>query len=177
MRFIMPLIIFLGLGALLFFGLGNDPKHVPSVLIDKQAPDFQLPVLGQPDKTIGKNDLLGQVYILNVWASWCVACRSEHPVLMEYVKTADIEIYGLNYKDKITDATRWLKQFGDPYAASLSDLDGRTGIDFGVYGAPETFLIDQQGVIRHKHIGPLGFMDLRKEFEPRIKQLREEGSQ
>ncbi len=172
MRFVAPLLIFLALGLLLFFGLGNDPRYVPSPLIDKPAPEFALPDLFEPEKTWTKADFLGEVYLLNVWGSWCVACRTEHPFMERIAQRGDVPLYGLNYRDRPEDALRWLQQFGNPYARILSDADGRAGIDFGVYGAPETFLIDAQGIIRHKHVGPVTMQVYEEEFLPRIRSLK-----
>jgi cytochrome c biogenesis protein CcmG/thiol:disulfide interchange protein DsbE len=120
---------------------------------------------------MGREDLLGQVWMLNVWASWCVACRQEHPLLVEFAKTKMLPVYGLNYKDQRAAGLKWLADFGNPYTASLSDLDGRVGIDFGVYGVPETFIIDRQGVVRFKHTGPLTPEVIRAEVEPLVRKL------
>ncbi len=170
-RYIIPLAIFLGLGVLFWAGLGNDPRHVPSPLIDKPAPQFSLPVLGNREQTLSRDDLLGKPYLLNVWASWCYACRVEHQVVTRFAQAEIVPVYGLNYKDQWDDAQRWLRQFGDPYAASAFDESGRVSIDFGVYGAPETFLIDAQGVIRFKHIGPLSPEVISQDILPLLLQL------
>ena len=154
-RFLWPLAIFILLVGFLAVGLRLNPREVPSPLVGKAAPAFELPVLHQPDKRFVPGDMRGKVWLLNVWASWCVSCREEHPVLMELSKRSVMPILGLNYKDKGEDAQRWLKQFGDPYQLSVVDADGRIGIDYGVYGVPETSLIDGEGVIRYKQIGPL----------------------
>ncbi|OFZ90651.1 MAG: thiol:disulfide interchange protein [Betaproteobacteria bacterium RBG_16_66_20] len=154
-RFLWPLAIFILLVGFLAVGLRLNPREVPSPLVGKAAPAFELPVLHQPDKRFVPGDMRGKVWLLNVWASWCVSCREEHPVLMELSKRSVMPILGLNYKDKGEDAQRWLKQFGDPYQLSVVDADGRIGIDYGVYGVPETYLIDAEGVIRYKQIGPL----------------------
>jgi cytochrome c biogenesis protein CcmG/thiol:disulfide interchange protein DsbE len=127
--------------------------------------------LDDPALKITHADLKGQVWILNVWASWCVACRQEHPLLVDFAKRSPVPLYGLNYKDKRDDGLAWLRRFGDPYKASLFDIDGRVGIDFGVYGVPETFVIDKQGVIRFKQIGPVTPEVLRDQIEPLLKQL------
>ena len=155
MRYLIPLVLFLALVAFLAIGLGRDPREVPSPLINKPAPAFRLVELKNPSRSFSSEEMRGKVWLLNVWASWCVACRDEHPMLLELARRNDIPIYGLNYKDKPTDAISWLNELGDPYVLSVSDLDGRVGIDYGVYGAPETFLIDRDGVIRLKHIGPI----------------------
>ncbi len=153
--FLIPLAAFMALAVMLSVGLKLDPREVPSPLIDKPAPAFRLSRLDDQTQTIGSDDLRGKVWLLNVWASWCVACREEHPVLVEFAKRKLVPIYGLDYKDQRNDALAWLARFGNPYEQSLADEDGRVGIDFGVYGVPETFVIDKAGVIRMKHIGPL----------------------
>jgi len=154
-RFLVPLAVFVLLVGFLAVGLKLDPREVPSPLVGKAAPAFDLPVLSQPDMRFVPGDMRGKVWLLNVWASWCVSCRDEHPVLVALSKKGMLPILGLNYKDKGDDAQRWLKQFGDPYQLSVVDADGRIGIDYGVYGVPETYLIDAEGVIRYKQIGPL----------------------
>ena len=169
--FLIPLFAFFALAAVLAVGLKRDPREVPSPLIDKPAPNFALPRLDDAAKTIRLDDMRGKVWLLNVWASWCVACREEHPVLMEFAKKRVVPIYGLDYKDGRADALAWLARFGNPYDASLVDADGRVGIDFGVYGVPETFVIDGNGVIRLKHIGPLTPEVLRDKIEPLLKKL------
>ena len=142
LRFLIPLGIFLGLVMFLGAGLKLDPREVPSPLINKPAPGFALPLLDQPDKSLRREDMLGKVWLLNVFASWCVACREEHPLLVEFSKTGMVPIYGLNYKDERIAGMKWLSSFGNPYQASLFDHDGRVGINYGVYGVPESFLID-----------------------------------
>jgi len=169
--FLIPLAAFLALATILAVGLKRDPREVPSPLIGKPAPSFALPRLDDPSKTIRLEDLRGKVWILNVWASWCVACRVEHPLLMEFAKKGLAPIYGLDYKDERSDATTWLARFGNPYDASLVDADGRVGIDLGVYGVPETFVIDRDGIIRLKHIGPLTPDVLATKIEPLLKKL------
>ncbi len=168
---LIPLIIFAILLGFLAVGLGLKPREVPSPLINKPAPAFSLPLLDAPQQLLSANDLRGKVWILNVWASWCVACRIEHPLLVDFAKTASVPIYGLNYKDKREDAMRWLANFGNPYTRSLSDTEGLVGIDFGVYGVPETFVIDQQGVIRFKQIGPVTPEVLRDDILPLLRKL------
>lgn len=167
----IPLLIFGVLLGFLAMGLSLNPREIPSPLINKPAPAFSLPALDAPDQKIAAQDLRGKVWILNVWASWCVACRIEHPLLVEFSKVGMVPIYGLNYKDKRDDAIRWLVNFGNPYTRSLSDIDGLVGIDFGVYGVPETFVIDKQGVIRMKHIGPLTPEVLRDDIIPLVRKL------
>jgi cytochrome c biogenesis protein CcmG/thiol:disulfide interchange protein DsbE len=154
-RFIIPLGLFLVLVAFLAIGLSRDPHEVPSPLINKPAPAFQLPQLKDPTKTFSAQEMRGKVWLLNVWASWCVTCRDEHPLLFEYARTGAVPIYGLNYRDKREDALAWLGELGDPYVLSASDTDARVGINYGVYGAPESYLIDRNGVIRFKQIGPI----------------------
>lgn len=171
----LPLAIFLALVGLFGFGIWwnqhHDPREVPSPLIDKPAPAFDLPVLGDPGRRISKAAMLGRPYLLNVFASWCFACRDEHPVLMAEAQKLGIALVGYNYKDDPADAQRWLAQFGDPYEMVIADRDGRTAIDFGVYGAPETFLIDAQGVIRYKRIGALTPQVIAEQIEPRVRAL------
>ena len=171
LRYILPLLAFLVLAGFLARGLNLDPREVPSPLIDKPAPSFALTRLDDPSATMNRDDLLGKVWMLNVWASWCVACREEHPLLVEFSKRRVVPIYGLNYKDQRGDASAWLARFGNPYDASLFDDEGRVGIDFGVYGVPETFVIDQNGVIRMKHIGPLTPEVIATKIEPLLKKL------
>jgi len=153
-------------------GLGLDPRKVPSPLIDKPAPAFSLKRLKEPEVILSNTDFKGKVTLFNVWATWCVACRSEHPVLMQLARSGKVDIYGLNYKDERPKAQQWLAQLGDPYVANAFDADGRVGIDWGVYGAPETFITDQQGIIRHKHIGPLTVDALNNEILPLIAELQ-----
>lgn len=168
---LIPLLIFMVLLGFLGVGLSLKPREIPSPLINKPAPDFSLPTLDAPELKLSTQDLRGKVWILNVWASWCVACRIEHPLLVEFAKTGAAPVYGLNYKDKRDDAIRWLGKFGNPYTRSLSDTEGLVGIDFGVYGVPETFVIDKKGVIRMKHIGPLTPEVLRDDIVPLLRKL------
>ena len=154
-RFLLPLALFVGLVIFLAIGLRRDPHEVPSPLINKPAPAFQLPQLHEQAKTFSPQEMRGKVWLLNVWASWCISCREEHPVLLALARSGEVPLYGLNYKDQRNDAISWLDELGNPYLLSAADLDGRVGIDYGVYGAPETYLIDRDGVIRFKHIGPL----------------------
>ena len=153
LRRLMPLIIFAVLVIFLAVGLTLNPREVPSPLIGKPAPEFELPLLLQ-DGSFSNKDLIGHVTLVNVWASWCFACRQEHEVV-KHLSREGVRIIGLNYKDEASDAKQWLAKLGNPYQAIAADRDGRIAIDWGVYGAPETFLIDQQGIIRHKVIGPL----------------------
>lgn len=170
-KYLAPLALFLILLGFLVVGLNLNPREVPSPLIGKPAPAFDLPRLDDPTQRISKRDLAGKVWILNVWASWCVACREEHPVLVEFARRRMVPIYGLNYKDERGNAMQWLSRLGNPYDMSLSDTDGRVGINFGVYGVPETFIIDKQGVIRFKQIGPVTPEVLRDRIEPLIREL------
>ena len=176
LRYLIPLGLFLVLVVFLAIGLGRDPREVPSPLINKAAPTFRLPQLKDPSKTFSAEDMRGKVWVLNVWASWCVSCRDEHPLLLEYAKSGAVPIYGLNWKDRREDALAWLNELGDPYVVNAADLDGRVAIDYGVYGAPETYLIDQGGVIRHKHVGPVTREVWKDEFMPLVQQLNREGA-
>ena len=171
-RYLIPLVVFLVLLVFLAIGLQLKPREVPSPFIGKPAPSFTLPILGKEQSTFSPEQMKGQVWILNVWASWCAACRIEHPVLVDFARDGALPVYGLNYKDTTPEALRWLAAHGDPYRASLSDPDGRLGMEFGVYGVPETFLIDQQGVIRFKHVGPLTPAVLQDEVMPLVRRLR-----
>jgi cytochrome c biogenesis protein CcmG/thiol:disulfide interchange protein DsbE len=172
LRYLVPLGIFAVLVAFLFRGLSLDPKLVPSPLVGKPMPAFTLTRLDDPGATISDSDLKGRVSVLNIWATWCASCRAEHDVLLELARTGAVAIYGLNYKDNRADAQRWLRQLGNPYVANAFDEDGRVGIDWGVYGAPETFVIDPQGIIRHKHIGPLTSEVLETQLLPLIAELK-----
>jgi cytochrome c biogenesis protein CcmG, thiol:disulfide interchange protein DsbE len=171
LRFLVPLAIFLGLAIFMYVGLSRDPREVPSPLIGKPAPEFALSTVHDAGKTISRQDMLGKAWILNVWASWCVACREEHPLLVDYAKRKTVPIIGLNYKDTRPAGARWLANLGNPYDASLFDDNGRVGLDFGVYGVPETFVIDPEGVVRFKHVGPINPEILRTKIEPLLKQL------
>jgi cytochrome c biogenesis protein CcmG/thiol:disulfide interchange protein DsbE len=171
LRFLIPLGVFLVMAGFLAKGLKLDPREVPSPLINKPAPGFALTRLDDAARTIRREDMLGKVWILNVWASWCVACRQEHPLLVEFARRKIVPVYGLNYKDERPDGLAWLARFGNPYEASLFDRDGRVGIDYGVYGVPETFVIDKQGVIRYKHIGPVTPQVLNDKILPLLQQL------
>ncbi|HZV55378.1 MAG TPA: DsbE family thiol:disulfide interchange protein [Rhodocyclaceae bacterium] len=170
-RFVIPLALFIVLLGFLAVGLNRDPREVPSPLVGKPAPAFEVPQLVAPDKTFAPKEMLGKVWLLNVWASWCVSCRQEHPVLVEYAKKDNITVVGLDYKDQRIDGMRWLKQFGDPYVLSAFDADGRVGIDYGVYGVPETYLIDKAGTIRYKQIGPITPEVMEKKILPMMKEL------
>lgn len=175
---LLPLFGFLLLVALFGFGIWwntrHDPREVPSPLIGKSAPAFVLPRLDDPAQTLSKASMLGKPYLVNVFASWCIACGEEHPVLMAYAHKLGIPLIGYDYKDAPEDAEAWLAQHGDPYDVVLADREGRTAIDFGVYGAPESFLIDAKGTIRYKHIGPFTPEIIEGELKPLIAQLQQE---
>ncbi|MCW5659845.1 MAG: DsbE family thiol:disulfide interchange protein [Burkholderiaceae bacterium] len=175
LRFIIPLAIFLVLVGFLAAGLKLDPRAVPSPLIGKPAPSFTLPRLDDPATQLQRDAMLGKAWVLNVWASWCGPCRDEHPHIVAFARTKRAPLIGLNYKDKRDDAQAWLRQLGDPYDLSLSDLDGRVGINFGVYGVPETFVIDKAGVIRFKHVGPMTAEILQQRVVPLLKELTNDG--
>jgi cytochrome c biogenesis protein CcmG/thiol:disulfide interchange protein DsbE len=170
-RWSIPLAIFVVLVAFLWIGLGRDPREVPSPLIDKPAPSFTLPQI-HGDKPLSTTDLKGKVWLLNVWASWCVSCREEHPLLLQLAQANLVPVYGLDYKDKPDDGRAWLSQNGDPYTASIVDQDGRVGIDYGVYGVPETFVIDRSGIVRYKQIGPLSVEALQSKILPLVRELQ-----
>ena len=194
-KFLVPLLLFFGLAGFLAFGLTLNPREVPSPLIDKPAPDFSLARLDQPEQTFALKEMKGEVWLLNVWASWCVACLEEHPVLVRMAQQKLVPVVGLNYKEvrgdgainargmaleaetsmAIERARTWLKDHGNPYVLSVLDIDGRVGIDFGVYGVPETFLIDREGRIRYKHIGPITPDALQNVLMPKVEELRRAG--
>lgn len=169
---LIPLGIFAVLVVFLAIGLTRDPHEIPSPFIGKPAPAFTAPMLHIPDKSFSAKDMLGQVWLLNTWASWCVACRHEHPILMEFAKTKTVPLVGLDYKDQEADGLKWLARFGNPYDLSVVDKDGRIGINYGVYGVPETFLIDKAGIIRYKHIGPVTEDALKEKILPLIRELQ-----
>ena len=171
--FILPLLLFLGLAAYLGFGLTRDSRLLPSTLIDKPAPDFTLESLLPAGKGLATADLKGKVSLVNVFASWCVPCRAEHPVLMGIQKEHALPIYGINWKDKRPDATAWLEELGDPYARIGYDPDNKAGIEWGVYGAPETYIIDRSGRVRYKHVGPIFIETFNNTILPIIRSLRE----
>lgn len=169
--FALPLIAFAILVVFLAVGLTLDPRDVPSPLIGKPAPDFTLRQLDDPTKHFASADMKGRVWLLNVWASWCVSCREEHPVLVEFAKTGRVPIIGLDYKDQDADGKAWLTSLGNPYTLVAVDSDGRVGIDFGVYGVPETYVIDKLGIIRMKHTGPITPDALARKILPLIESL------
>ncbi len=171
MRAFLPLAVFILLVILLAVGLTMDPKKVPSPLIGKAAPTFKLPQLHRQGASFAPEHFKGRVWVLNVWASWCVSCRAEHKLITRLADMKLVDVVGLDYKDEPADAKRWLQQFGDPYTLSVVDLDGRVGIDWGVYGVPETFVIGKDGLIKYKHIGPINEQSLQDEVLPMIKSL------
>ena len=170
-KFLIPIGLFVLLGFLLGYGLKLDPRKIPSPLVNKPLPAFSLPTLEDPKKLITNADLRGRVVMINVWASWCVACKQEHPLLLELAQRKQIPIIGLNYKDKPADAFKVLETEGNPYDTIIVDASGRTGIDWGVYGVPESFILDKQGVIRYKQIGPITPEVWEKTLWPRIQEL------
>lgn len=173
---VLPVILFLALAALLYSGLFRDPRLVPSPLVGKPAPEFELPAVQGRELGLATSDLRGDVTLVNVFASWCVACRDEHPLLMQLKRHDIVPVHGLNYKDKPDEAERWLEAFGDPYTRTGADVDGRVGIEWGVYGVPETFVIDREGNIAYKHIGPIDERALRDTILPLVQKLRAAGS-
>ncbi len=172
LKYLLPLGLFVGLVVLLAVGLTLNPREVPSPLIGKPAPRFQLPTLENPNRTIGADIFQGKVTLLNVWASWCVACRQEHPFLVELARQGEVAIIGLNYKDTRQAARNWLTNLGNPYEINAFDADGKVAIDWGVYGVPETFVIDPKGIIRYKHIGPITLQDWEQKLAPLIRYLK-----
>lgn len=167
-RAAIPLLVFVLIGFFLWKGIGKDPHLVPSPLVGKPVPAFDAPALADPARRVSAQSLAGTPYVLNVFASWCVSCRVEHPVLMEYARKGEIKLIGFNWKDQPEDANRWLQQFGNPYQDILTDLDGRLGIDFGVYGAPESFVIGADGTVLYKHVGPLSAEDIETLIKPKL---------
>jgi cytochrome c biogenesis protein CcmG/thiol:disulfide interchange protein DsbE len=174
MRFILPLIAFLILVGFLTKGLFLHPHEVPSPLIDKPAPAFSLPRLDQPAKQFSPADMKGKVWLFNVWASWCESCKDEHPVLLDLAGQHQVPIYGLDYKDTPADAKAWLNEAGNPYTLVAQDADGRVGINYGVYGVPETYVIDKQGIIRYKLIGPMTMENLKGIILPMVHKLEQQ---
>lgn len=174
LKFIIPLVLFVVLAVLLALGLNLNPRDIPSPFIGKPAPVFFAPKLTAPMEKLSTSDLKGRVWLFNVWASWCVSCREEHPVLNQLAKQHAVEIIGLNYKDEPDDAKKWLDTLGNPYNVSIMDQDGRIGIDWGVYGVPETFVIDKKGVIRLKYTGPITMEAWQQKLLPLITTLQAE---
>ena len=171
--FTIPILAFLALVVLLAVGLGRDPRLIPSPLIGKPVPEFELPPVKGRSLGLASRDLKGEVSLVNVFASWCVACKEEHPFFMQLARDRVVPVHGLNYKDRPEDAERWLNEMGDPYTRTGADIDGRVGIDWGVYGVPETFVIDREGRIAYKHIGPVNADVLNNKILPLIEELRE----
>ena len=170
----LPFIIFSLIFVLLYRGLSSHPTYVPSPLINKPAPTFQLPDLFQPKKMITNKNLLGQVTLLNVWATWCIACAEEHDTLLALAHEEGVIFYGLNYKDDPAIAKKWLKNYGNPYQRVGEDITGDTAIDWGVYGSPETFILDKKGIIRYKHIGAITAENWKNDLKPIVEKLRAE---
>jgi cytochrome c biogenesis protein CcmG/thiol:disulfide interchange protein DsbE len=170
-RFLIPLVVFVLMAGFLAVGLKLDPREVPSPLIDKPAPAFNLPLLHDPAAKLATEQMKGKIWVLNVFASWCTPCLAEHPLVMQLAKQPNVKVIGLNYKDRPEDAKAWLRKHGDPYESIVVDADGRVGIDYGVYGVPETFVIDDQGVIRHKQIGPITPQALKEDILPLLAKL------
>ncbi len=175
-RALIPLGLFIGLAALLFYGLRLDPSEIPSPLIDKPAPSFELQTLHDPNRLVTQDIFMGRVSLVNVWASWCPSCRQEHAELMRIAREIDVQVVGLNWKDSRPEARQMLRQYGDPYAINLYDPDNRSGIHWGVYGAPETFVVDGTGIIRHKRIGPIDRTVWETEIRPVVEQYRPDQS-
>jgi len=172
--FILPPLGFLALAALFWVGLGHDPSVIPSVLIDQPVPEFDLPPLKDDKPGLASADLTGEVSLVNVFASWCIPCRVEHPIITRLAERDDVAVFGLNYKDKPEDAKAWLAELGDPYDRIGADRDGRVGIDWGVYGVPETFVVDRQGVIRDKIIGAITRKSVDERLLPLVRKLQAE---
>lgn len=173
-RFLLPLVLFLVVVGFLFKGLYLDPREVPSPLVGKSAPLFSLPRLDNPELVFSPKDMLDKVWLFNVWASWCGACRDEHPILVELSKSGIVPVIGMDYKDTRVDAQQWLAQGGNPYLITAVDADGRVGINYGVYGVPETYVIDKKGIIVYKQIGPVTYEALREKILPLVKRLQAE---
>jgi cytochrome c biogenesis protein CcmG, thiol:disulfide interchange protein DsbE len=171
LKLFLPLFLFALLALVLFRGLFLDPSEMPSALIDRPLPAFDLPALGA-EKQLSRDDVTGEVALLNVWATWCVSCRVEHPYLQQLADTG-VPIYGLNYKDSDSAALRWLDQLGDPYRLNIADRDGTLGLDLGVYGAPETYLLDADGVVRYRHVGVVNEEVWQTILEPMYLQLKQ----
>ena len=172
LKYGIPLVLCLLLGAFLYVGLQRDPRYVPSPLIGKPAPEFTLPSLQDASYPVSSKELLGQPWVLNVWGTWCAGCRQEHDTLLAIARQKTVPLVGLNWKDDNQAAQRWLQQLGNPYAVVAEDREGRTAIDWGVYGAPETFLIGPDGIVLYKHIAPMTMEVWNTEFLPRIEAAR-----
>ena len=174
LKFIIPLLLFIVIAVFLALGLNLKPSEIPSPFINKPAPEFSAAKLDTPEQRLTPADLKGKVWLFNVWASWCVSCRAEHPILNQLAQQQAVVIVGLNYKDDPNEAQKWLDTLGNPYNVSIMDQDGRIGIDYGVYGVPESFIIDKKGLIRYKHTGPVSAEDVQKVFLPLIVKLQAE---
>jgi cytochrome c biogenesis protein CcmG/thiol:disulfide interchange protein DsbE len=172
-RYIAPIVAFAIMIPVFVIGLSLNPNELPSPYLNNPAPQFELPQLGNPQKTVGSTNYAGEVALVNVWATWCVGCRQEHDFLLQLARENTIPIYGLNWRDRQDEALSWLSQLGDPYVATAFDGDGRVGIDWGVYGAPETFLIGADGTVLYKHISPLNRAVWESEFLPKIRSAQE----
>lgn len=170
-----PLLLFLLLAALLAVGVAlsgrENREAIPSPLVGRPAPDFVLPTLYDPETTVSLADLRGEPFVLNVWGSWCPACRDEHPVIERLAASGRIKVVGFNWKDEPEDAARWLARFGDPYHLIVADYSGKTAIDWGIYGAPETFLVDAAGQVRWKYVGPVSAAVIERELAPKLREL------
>jgi cytochrome c biogenesis protein CcmG/thiol:disulfide interchange protein DsbE len=171
-RFLIPFGLFIVVVGFLAVGLTLNPRELPSPLVGKAAPEFSLPQLHDQEKVISSNDLKGQVWLLNFWASWCGGCKDEHPVLIRLAQSGVVPIYGMDYKDERREAVAWLKEWGNPYSIVAVDQSGRVGINYGVYGVPETYVIDKAGVIRYKQIGPLREDIWETKILPLVKELQ-----
>ena len=171
-RFLLPLGIFVVVVGFLGVGLKLNPREVPSPLVGRSAPDFSLPQLHDPEKVFSPKELTGKVWLLNFWASWCGGCKDEHPVLMQLAQSGEVPIYGMDYKDRREEALTWLRRWGNPYPAIAVDESGRVGINYGVYGVPETYVIDKAGVIRYKQIGPLDEDTVKGKILPLVRELQ-----
>lgn len=174
-RFLIPLGLFIALAGFLSIGLKLNPREVPSPLIGKPAPDFRLALLSDPARKLSPADLRGKVWLFNVWASWCASCRQEHALLLDLSRQGSVPIYGMNYKDQPGEAQAMLNRYGNPYVETVVDLGGRTGINYGVYGVPETYLIDRNGIVHYKHTGPLTRDILDKKILPLARALQQGG--
>lgn len=171
-RYLVPMLVFGIVVGFLGVGLTLNPRELPSPLVGKPMPPFELPQLQDPENVFAPDGLRGQVWLFNVWASWCSGCQEEHPILMKLAKAGDVPVYGMDYKDRRDDALSWLRRHGNPYPMTAFDEAGRVGIDYGVYGVPETYVIDRQGVVRYKHIGPLDEEILQRKILPLVRELQ-----
>ncbi|MCB1698243.1 MAG: DsbE family thiol:disulfide interchange protein [Pseudomonadales bacterium] len=174
LKLFLPLILFAIMAVFLFRGLSLDPQAMPSALIDQPLPEFTLPVLGE-DRLLKRDELVGEVALLNVWATWCSSCRVEHPYLLQ-IAASGVPVYGINYKDDDAAAGRWLAELGNPYRANIADREGSLGLDLGVYGAPETYLVDARGVVRYRHVGVVDERVWQTILQPLYQQLNAQGS-